>query len=152
MTCKRNGLETGERQRTETCARRCTSRERLRGSHSVTGSARSGKRAEHAHAVVASQSRRGDRGSRSHSVSLIRFERVARERARRRVASRVAYSKFRCFTTVCVLRSACKSERQGCRESVPRKAPESRRVFFRFVFRALRPFARCLNTSEIDRK
>lgn len=58
--------------------------------HSVTGWTLDSKRAEHAHIAVASQSRRGGCGSWfSHFVALIRFERVARERARRRcVASR----------------------------------------------------------------
>jgi len=65
-------------------ARRRASRERLRGDDFVTGSVRSSKRAEHAHAAVASQSRRGGRGSRfPHFVALIRFERIARARRRR---------------------------------------------------------------------
>lgn len=96
-TCDVRGRQVGsERGTVRDAACRGTrdslqSREGLRGDDFVTGSVRSSKRAEHAHAAVA-QSRRGDRGSRlSHFVALIRFERIAYARvggaSRRRVAS-----------------------------------------------------------------
>ena len=93
-TCDVRGRQVGsERGTVRDAARRGTlqSREQLRGDDFVTGSVRSSKRAEHAHAAVA-QSRRGGRGSRlPHFVALIRFERIARARvggaSRRRVAS-----------------------------------------------------------------
>jgi len=69
-----------ERRRTRCCALHVPGANEK--GHSVTGRTRSGKRAEHAHSAVASQSRRGGCGSwLPHFVALIRFERVARERA-----------------------------------------------------------------------
>lgn len=106
-SCERDGSEAREKDDGHG-ARRCTWRERPRRDDSVTGSDRSGKRAEHAHAAVASQSRRGARGSRfPHFVALIRFERVVRERASvdgggavRRVVSRRAPPKIVGVATV----------------------------------------------------
>lgn len=93
----------------------------------MTGSDRSGKRAEHAHAAVASQSRRGACGSRyPHFVALIRFERVVRER----VSSR------RCGALCCVVSSSYRVAsrriasnlsgfgRDDALDRSPRKAPE----------------------------